>query len=106
MSLQDGHHIHSLTTQDFVPNGAVAVVTSLQCVEWLRALVQHLWLFKVGERAPYRGMPLIILALDKGKTVVVVSLANICGCNTIFCEFGCFKRIIFFAILTSIARHR
>ncbi len=72
MALQYGHHIHSLNTNNFVPHGAVAVVTSLECIDWLKDLVERLWLFEVGggaesRQAPYRGMPLIILALDKGK---------------------------------------
>lgn len=71
MSPQHGHHIHSLTAEDFIPNGAVAVVTSMQCLEWLRDVVDHLWLFKVGGEAPYRGMPLIILALDRGECSLV-----------------------------------
>lgn len=72
LSLHHGHHIHSLNTEGFVPHGAVAVVTSVDCVNWLRDLVERLWLFRVGEGeeshvAPYRGMPLIVLALDRGK---------------------------------------
>ena len=71
LSLHHGHHIHSLNTNGFTPHGAVAVVTSLEGVAWLRDLVERLWMFKVGEegarKAPYRGMPLIVLALDKGK---------------------------------------
>lgn len=68
MSIQHGHHIHSLTT-DFVPHGAVAVVTTLECVDWLEDLVARLW--GGGDdtsTTPYRGMPLIILALDKGES--------------------------------------
>ena len=68
MSLQHGHGIHSLYNGSFLPHGAVAIVTSLQCVDWLWDLVERLWLFEVGGKesyAPYRGMPLIILTLDK-----------------------------------------
>lgn len=68
MSLHHGHHIHSLTSTDFVPHGAVAVVTTPQCVDWLKDLVWRLWLLQVGKKAPYRGMPLIVLALDKGES--------------------------------------
>ncbi len=72
LSLHHGHHIHSLNTNTFTPHGAVAVVMTLEGVEWLRDLVERLWLFGVGEgrdsrAGPYRGMPLIILALDRGK---------------------------------------
>ena len=73
MNYHYGHNIYYLNTDGFVPYGAVAVVTSMECVDWLRELVSHLWLFKVGEEeeeegvAPYRGMPLIILALDPGE---------------------------------------
>ena len=72
MSLHHGHHIHSLTSNEFVPQGAVAVVTSLKCIDWLKDIVERLWvpvgvMEKSGSLPPYRGMPLIILALDKGK---------------------------------------
>ena len=70
LSLHYGHHIHSLNTDTFTPHGAVAVVTTLEGVKWLQDLVKRLWLFRVGEEnshtPPYRGMPLIILALDRG----------------------------------------
>ena len=70
LALHHGHHIHSLNTNTFTPQAVVAVVTTLECVKWLRDLVERLWLFNVGEdnshMPPYRGMPLIVLALDKG----------------------------------------
>ena len=84
LSLHHGHHIHSLNTNGFLPHGAVAVVTTLEGVEWLRDLVDRLWLFKVGDsgsrKPPYRGMPLIILALDKGMDItdIAVDPAGFC----------------------------
>ena len=78
MSLQHGHDIHSLNTDSFLPHGAVAIVNSLECIDWLRDVVERLWLFvEVGgekeKHAPYRGMPLIILALDKREFTNIVS---------------------------------
>lgn len=86
MALQHGNNIESLTSKDFIPQGAVAVVTSKECTDWLRALVERLWLFDIGGTAPYRGMPLVILALDKGisSLVLVVTPTNHTPCNTRF----------------------
>ena len=68
ISVEHGGDIHSLSSKEFVPQGAVAVVNSLECIDWLRDLVERLWLPQVGRKSPpYRGMPLIILALDKGE---------------------------------------
>ncbi len=68
MNLLHGHNINSLTTPDFTPQGAVAVVTSLECLDWLEELLNRLWVPHVGGKPPpYRGMPLIVLALDKGR---------------------------------------
>jgi len=69
LSLHHGH-ISSLTTPDFTAQGAVVVVTSLECLDWLEELIGRLWLPEVGAKTPpYRGMPLVILALDKGMCV-------------------------------------
>ncbi len=74
MSLCHGNDISSLTSRDFVPQGAVAVVTSLECCDWLQELLTRLWL--PGQQKdfdpPYRGMPLIILALDKSKDIIIL----------------------------------
>ena len=77
MELHHGH-ITSLTSSEFVPQGAIAVVTSLECVEWLEEVVERLWLPDVGGKLPpYRGMPLIILALDKGKVGCIHLLTSL-----------------------------
>ncbi len=89
------HHdqIETLNTK-FTPHGAIAMVTTLEEVEWLRNLVERLWLFKVGEKdncmPPYRGMPLIILALDKGTLNLVWECFHfdpLCTCVT-FCAYA------------------
>ena len=55
--------------------GAVAVVNSMECLDWLEDLVDRLWIPSLeaeSRQPPYRGMPLVILALDKtaaGKCV-------------------------------------
>ncbi len=76
LSLHHGQ-IKTLSTK-FMPQGAIAVVTTEEEMEWLRDMVERLWLFKVGENdtcmPPYRGMPLIILALDRGTSNVVGEL--------------------------------
>ena len=69
MDLHYGHII-SLTSPQFTPQGAVAVVTSMECLDWLEELVNRLWVPDVGAKSPpYRGMPFVILALDKGEGV-------------------------------------
>lgn len=61
-----GEELDSITTQDFAPQGAVAVATSMACIDWLEGLLARLWV-PSGEDTPgYRGMPLVILALDTG----------------------------------------
>ena len=77
LGLQHGH-ISTLSSQEFTPQGAVAVVTSLECLDWLEDLIGRLWLPEVGRKTPpYRGMPLVILALDKGGlTWLVCHLAG------------------------------
>ncbi len=76
LSLHHGHQIETLNTK-FVPHGAIGVVTTLEDVEWLRELTERLWLFEVQENdcstSPYRGMPLVILSLDEGTAIIVLS---------------------------------
>ena len=50
----------------YIRAGAVAVATSMACIDWLEGLLARLWM-PSGEDTPgYRGMPLVILALDTG----------------------------------------
>jgi len=44
--------------------GAVAVVTSLECLDWLEDLLNELMVPGEDLRPHYRGMPLVILAVD------------------------------------------
>ena len=44
--------------------GAVAVVTSLECLDWLEDLLNELMVPGEDIRPHYRGMPLVILAVD------------------------------------------
>ena len=56
--------------------GAVAVVTSMECLDWLEKLLHSLWIPELGEARtdpPYRGMPLVILALDNSKCGLYVT---------------------------------
>ena len=80
MSLHHGNSIDSLTSNEFVPHTAVAVVTSLECVDWLEDVVRRLWLpegraEKSCNLPSYRGMPLIMLALDKGNSYVTTTIS-------------------------------
>ena len=43
--------------------GAVAVVNSNGCLNWLERVLELLWI-PGGDMPPYRGLPLVILALD------------------------------------------
>ena len=46
--------------------GSVAVVNSMECIDWLEDVLTRLWVPEVmTSLPPYRGMPLVILALDK-----------------------------------------
>ena len=47
--------------------GAVAVVNTKECLEWLEKVLERHWIPKSDTSPPYRGMPLIILALDESE---------------------------------------
>ena len=44
--------------------GAVVVVNSEKCLLWLENVLQSLWIPRGDTPTPYRGLPLVILALD------------------------------------------
>ena len=48
--------------------GAVAVVNTMECVGWLEKVLERFWIPHSDMMPPYRGMPLIILALDECKS--------------------------------------
>ena len=48
-----------------IPSGAVAVVTSMECLDWLGDLLNELWVPGGNTKPCYRGMPLVILAVDE-----------------------------------------
>ncbi len=42
------------------------MVNSMECIDWLEDVLTRLWVPEVmTSLPPYRGMPLVILALDK-----------------------------------------
>ena len=50
------------------------MVNSMECLDWLEDLVGRLWIpsLEAGlTQPPYRGMPLVILALDKTAAGIV-----------------------------------
>ena len=44
--------------------GAVVVVNSEKCLLWLEKVLESLWIPRGDTPTPYRGLPLVILALD------------------------------------------
>ena len=56
----------SLSTPQYSTlSGAVAMVTSVNCLDWLEKLLNELWVPGGNTKPRYRGMPLVILAVDK-----------------------------------------
>ena len=47
--------------------GAVAVVNTMECLGWLEKVLERHWIPHSDMMPPYRGMPLVILALDASK---------------------------------------
>ena len=47
--------------------GAVAVVNTMECINWLEKVLNRHWLSSSDMRPPYKGMPLVILALDSSE---------------------------------------
>ena len=59
--------------------GAVAVVNTMECLDWLEKVLTKHWIPTADSKPPYRGMPLVILALDGGK---YISMQGPCLKNT------------------------
>ncbi|KAL5480091.1 hypothetical protein EMCRGX_G023713 [Ephydatia muelleri] len=56
--------VTTLSSEQFTPQCAILVVNSTQCLDWLESVAKTLFL-PVGNSVPaYRGMPVIILAID------------------------------------------
>ena len=53
------------TPQYSTLSGAVAMVTSVNCLDWLEELLNGLWVPGGNTKPRYRGMPLVILAIDE-----------------------------------------
>lgn len=79
MAVFHGDSLETITSSEFLPQGAVAVVTSIDCVNWLQKLLQKLWLPGEGCSPPYRGMPMVILALDEWLNPGIFTLTVCCG---------------------------
>ena len=62
---------------DSISSGAVAVVTSMECLDWLEDLLNKLWVPGGNIKPHYRGMPLVILAVDEcikeGMSIISVA---------------------------------
>ena len=67
IDLFHGGEIPSLTKSEFTPQGAVAVVTSMECLDWLEELLTRLFVPGEDDKSPYRGMPLVVMALDRAE---------------------------------------
>lgn len=57
--------------------GAVAVVNSEECLIWLEQVLQSLWIPFGDAPSLYRGLPLVILALDDS---IMDSKSNFSSC--------------------------
>ena len=60
--------------------GAVVVVNSEECLIWLEEVLQSLWIPRGDTPTPYRGLPLVILALD--DSIADSKLEEIQLCST------------------------
>ena len=58
--------IHYITIHLYIL-GAVVVVNTMECLEWLEKVLNRHWIPTSDSSPPYRGMPLVILALDDSK---------------------------------------